>query len=687
MDLSKIRNIGIIAHIDAGKTTVTERILYYTGKEHRMGEVHDGTATMDWMEEEQERGITITSAATTCTWQEHRVNIIDTPGHVDFTAEVERSLRVLDGAIGVFDAVEGVEAQSETVWRQADKYHVPRIAFINKMDRVGADFPKAIESIRIRLGARPVVLALPLGQERGYRGVIDVLARRAVVWDDETLGSEYGFEEVPPEDLAAVEAAREAAVEAAADCDDELATRYLEGEDLTEEHIVNGLRRGTCAMKLTPVLCGSALKNKGIQLLLDAVIRYLPSPLDVPPVSGPNPDTGRTEVRAADPEAPFCGLAFKTFADRHGDLTYVRIYSGTLEAGMQVLNTRAERKERAGRILVMHADQREAVDRMQCGNIVALIGLKSTSTGHTIADPRHPIILEAPTFPETVISMAIEPRTNEDKDRLGEALARLAKDDPTFTSKVDPETGQMIVSGMGELHLEVLRNRLTRDFGVEANVGRPRVAYKETIAGIAEVNCKFAKQTGGRGQYAHVILRVEPAVAGNGASPHGLEFESRVTGGDVPRQFIPPVEQGARSAAQAGARWGYPVIDVKVTLLGGSSHPVDSSDLAFQTAGSIAFKQAMEKAGAVLLEPVMRLEIHVPEEYYGNIVHDLNGRRAVIDEMAIAGHVRNVRGSVPLSEMFGYSTTIRSLSQGRATFTMEPLKYQSVPEGLADKVW
>ena len=680
--LEKTRNIGIAAHIDAGKTTTTERILYYTGRIYRVGEVHEGTATMDWMEQEQERGITITSAATTCFWKEHRINIIDTPGHVDFTVEVERSLRVLDGAIAIFCAVGGVQPQSETVWRQANRYRVPRIAFINKMDRVGADFFRVVERIRERLNTNAVPIQIPLGQEEFFQGVIDLVEMKAVYWLDE-MGTQYEYRAIPAELQAQAEEWREKMIEAAVEMDDHLMEKYLEGMPISKEELKAALRKGTLEFKLVPVLCGSAYKNKGIQLLLDAVVDYLPSPLDIGAVRGIHPDTHAEIWRQPSDSEPFCALAFKIQNDPYvGKLTYLRLYSGKLSKGSYVYNATKEVRERVARVLQMHANRREDIDEAFAGDIVGVIGFQQTTTGDTLCDPSHPILLEPPQFPEPVISLAIEPRTKADQDKLANALQRLAAEDPTLRLSTDPETGQTIISGMGELHLEIILDRLQREFGVSANQGRPQVAYKETIRTQARAEGKFIRQSGGRGQYGHCVLQVEPAEPGS-----GILFENKIVGGAIPREFIPAVEAGVREAADSGVLAGYPVVDVKVTLLDGSFHEVDSSEMAFKIAGSIAFKEAVQRAKPVILEPYMELEVTTPDAYVGDVIGDLNSRRARIEmiEPGVGG-TQIIRALVPLAEMFGYATTLRSLTQGRATYTMHPSHYEEAPAPVAQGI-
>jgi elongation factor G len=671
-----------MAHIDAGKTTTTERILFYTGVNYKMGEVHDGAATMDWMEQEQERGITITSAATTCFWNDHRINIIDTPGHVDFTIEVERSLRVLDGAIGVFCAVAGVEPQSETVWRQADKYRVPRLAFVNKMDRVGADFPRVVDMIRDRLGARPVPLQIPIGSEDRFAGVVDLLGERAIVWDEESLGANFEVGPVPAELAAAAHSGRERVIEAVADFDDALAARYLDGEPISADQLKKALREATLRMTVVPVLCGAAFKNKGVQPLLDAIVDFLPSPLDVPPVEGVRPGTDEVIQRRADDNEPFSALVFKLMTDRHvGHLTYIRVYSGHLESGQQVLNAARGRKERAGRLLRMHANKREEIDEVFAGDIAAVVGLKAVATGETLCDPRKPIQLESLQFPEPVISIAIEPKTQADMDRLGQSLDRLAQEDPSFRCSVDPETGQTIISGMGELHLEIIADRLLREFNVQANVGAPQVAYKETITRPVSVVGRYVKQTGGSGDFAIVSLEVEPGKPGS-----GFAFVDAVKGGAIPREFIPPVRHGCEEATQSGFLAGYPVVDVVVRLVDGQAHDVDSSERSFKIAGSIGMKEALETGGPVLLEPIMSVEVVVPDEFVGPVQGDLNSRRGDINGFESRGNAQVITAEVPLAAMFGYVNSLRSMTQGRGTYTMQFRRYARVPEGVAQSV-
>ncbi|MGQ9496872.1 MAG: elongation factor G [Desulfotomaculales bacterium] len=679
--LERTRNIGIMAHIDAGKTTTTERILFYTGRVHRIGEVDEGSATMDWMVQEQERGITISSAATTCFWREHRINIIDTPGHVDFTVEVERSLRVLDGAVAIFCSVGGVEPQSETVWRQADKYHVPRIAYINKMDRIGADFFRSVESLKEKLGANPVCVHLPIGEEDRFCGVVDLIHNRAVIWVDD-LGTQMKELPVPAEMRELAAAYREKLLEAVAEADEELMLKYLEGEELTPEEIKRGLRKGTLATKITPVLCGSSYKNRGVQLLLDAIVDFLPSPTDIPAVRGIDPATGREDRRAARDDEPFSALAFKIMVDPYvGKLTFFRVYSGRLASGSYVYNSTKNRRERVGRLVLMHANHREEVDAVFAGDIAAAIGLKFATTGDTLCDEEHPILLESMDFPEPVISVAIEPKTKADQDKMGIALQRLAEEDPTFRVHFDQETGQTIISGMGELHLEIIVDRLLREFKVGANVGRPQVAYKESLRKPARAEGKFIRQTGGRGQYGHVVLEVEPRERGA-----GFEFVNKIVGGVVPKEYIPAVEAGVREAMENGVLYGYPVVDVRVTLVDGSYHPVDSSEMAFKVAGSLAFKKAAGHAEPQLLEPVMRVEVVVPDDYMGDVIADLNGRRGHIDAMEMQGKMRVIRSCVPLAEMFGYATELRSRTQGRGTYTMQFDHYAEVPQSIVEKI-
>ncbi len=680
--LEKIRNIGIAAHIDAGKTTTTERILYYTGKTYKIGDIDEGTTQMDWME--QERGITITSATTTAFWRDYRINIIDTPGHVDFTIEVERSLRVLDGCVAVFGAVEGVEPQSETVWRQAERYHVPRIAFINKMDRVGANFEGAVHSMRERLGANAVPLQLPLGKEDQFKGVIDLIRMKAYVFKEETLGAKFDEEEIPTEYVEAAKKAREYLVEKASEHDDALMHKFIEGHAPTEAELKAAIRKSTVAIQLTPVLCGSALKNKGVQQVLDAVVDYLPAPNDVLSIKGHDPKTNAEIERHASESEPFSGLAFKIAQDQFaggGKLTYVRIYSGVLESGSYVVNATRDSKERIGRLLLMHANKREEIAEAGAGNIVAVVGLKSVKTGDTLCAEESPVVLESLFIPEPVISLSIEPKTKADRDKLSTVLQRMGEEDPTFRIKSNEETGQTIISGMGELHLEIIVDRMKREFNVLANVGKPQVAYKETIQKSAKGEGKYIRQTGGRGQYGHCYLQVEPLPRGT-----GIEFINKVVGGAIPREYVPAVEDGVRGACQNGFLAGYPVTDVKITVYDGSFHEVDSSEIAFQIAGSMGFKAAAKLASPVLLEPIMNLEVVVPEEYMGDVIGDLNSRRCIIQEVGVKGNLKSVHGLVPLAEMFGYATSVRSLSQGRATFTMEPHTYSEVPKQIAEKI-
>jgi len=680
--LEKVRNIGIMAHIDAGKTTLTERVLFYTGKVRRMGEVHDGAAVMDWMEQERERGITITSAATTTYWQDHRINIIDTPGHVDFTMEVERSLRVLDGAVAVFCCVGGVEPQSETVWKQADKYHIPRLAFINKMDRVGADFENVLGMIRDRLGAVPIVMQLPIGSADSFSGVVDVVHRKALRFDEKSLGAEFSEEDVPADMTDVVERYREELVERASEVDEELMEKYVHGETIETDEIERAVRRGTLAARFVPVYAGSALKNVGVQRLLDGVVSYLPSPKDVPPVVGTNPDSGREEARESDPEAATATLVFKIAADSYvGRLTYLRIYSGTLSKGQQLLNTRTGRKERIQRILLMHANKQEDLDTASAGEIVAAVGPKQSGTGDTLCDPKKPILLESMIFPQPVVSIAIEPKTKADEEKLLQSLDRLAEEDPTFVIKTDADTGQTLISGMGELHLDVLTTRMVRDFGVRANVGKPMVAYRETVTKPAEARGEFIRQSGGRGQFGVVTLRVEPL--GENA---GFEFVDETKEGVIPREFIRAVEDGVRSAVDNGILVGYSMINLRVVLIGGEHHEVDSSDIAFRAAGSIAFREAAKQADPVLLEPVVELEVVVPEQYVGEVIADLNARGGRIEGTKLRGESRVVDATVPLGRTFGYATALRSLTQGRGIYTTQFSHYAEVPREKFEKI-
>ena len=679
--LAKTRNIGIMAHIDAGKTTTTERILFYTGRSHKIGEVHDGAATMDWMEQERERGITITSAATTTEWRGHTIQLIDTPGHVDFTVEVERSLRVLDGAIAVFDAVAGVEPQTETVWRQADKYQVPRIVFVNKMDRVGADFDRCLEMLGSRLGINAIPIQLPIGAEDQFQGVVDLISMTALVWDGANNGIEFTRTEIPAHLLERAQAAHHHLVEAVAETSEELLDAYFENDNLSTTQILEGLRTGVIMGKVVPVLCGTAFKNKGVQPLLDAVVDFLPSPTDVPAVTGETPQ-GDPAVRHPDDNEPFAGVMFKVQTDPYvGRLSYVRVYSGKLSSGDSVLNATKGRKDRVGRILKMHANSREDLTEIRTGDIVAFVGLKDASTGDTLCSVGEPIVLENMEFPEPVISVAVEPATKNDQDKLGKALAALAEEDPTFRVKSDDETGQTVISGMGELHLEILVDRMKREFKVEANVGRTEVAYRETATQAAEkVEYRHVKQTGGRGQYAHVVLDIEPNPGG------GFEFVDKITGGVIPREYIPSVEHGIKGALNSGSLAGYPVIDVKVSLVFGSSHDVDSSQMAFETAGSMGFREAIRKAKPVLLEPVMSVEVVTPEDFLGDVVGDLSSRRGRVEGISLRGNARVIAAYVPLAEMFGYATDLRSKTQGRAAYTMQFHSYEAVPVHVAEEI-
>ncbi|HTZ98205.1 MAG TPA: elongation factor G [Terriglobales bacterium] len=680
--LERCRNIGIMAHIDAGKTTTTERILFYTGRTHRIGEVHEGTATMDWMEQEQERGITITSAATTCTWRDIRINIIDTPGHVDFTAEVERSLRVLDGAVAVFDAVHGVQPQSEKVWRQADKYGVPRICFINKIDKMGADFEHAIDTIRKRLSARPVAVQIPIGQEDKFKGVIDLIDMKAIVWNDETLGAEYATEEIPADLKKKAEAFRTQLVETVAENDDDMLHKFLEGENISPEELRSSLRKSTIALKLFPVVLGTAFKNKGIQPLLDAVVDYLPSPLDTRPITGKNPDTGAEIIRKADDKEPFSALAFKIMADPFvGQLTFIRVYSGQLKSGEGVLNARTQRTERIGRLLKMHANKREDIQEILAGDICAVVGLKNVSTGDTICDEKHPIVLESIEFAVPVISVAVEPKTKADQEKMGMALSKLAQEDPTFKVHTDPDSGQTIISGMGELHLEIIVDRMMREYKVEANVGKPQVAYRETIRKHSEAEGKYIRQTGGRGQYGHAKIRLEPNEPGK-----GYEFINEIVGGTVPKEYIKPIDQGMQEAMEGGVLAGYPMVDVKATLYDGSYHDVDSNEMAFKIAGSMAFKEAARKASPVILEPVMAVEVVTPEDFAGTIMGDLSSRRGRIEGMEHRAGSQVIKAIVPLSEMFGYATHMRSSTQGRAEYSMHFARYEEAPRSVTEEI-
>jgi elongation factor G len=681
ISLERTRNIGIMAHIDAGKTTTTERILFYTGRVHKIGEVHDGAATMDWMVQEQERGITITSAATTCQWRDHRINIIDTPGHVDFTVEVERSLRVLDGAVAVFCSVGGVEPQSETVWRQADKYGVPRIAFINKMDRMGADFFRGVSMIADRLGANPVPIQLPIGVEENFRGIVDLVAMKSTIYTDD-LGTTSDIAEIPGDLLELAAEYREKLVEAVAETSEELMLKYLEGEEITEQEIREGIRRGTIANKFIAVLCGSAFKNKGVQPLLDAVVDYMPSPLDVPPIKGIHLETEVEVIRSADDEQPFSALAFKIMADPYvGKLAFFRVYSGVLSSGSYVYNSTKGKRERIGRILQMHANHREEITEVRSGDIAAAVGLKDTTTGDTLCDEKAPIVLESMIFPEPVISVAIEPKTKADQEKMGTGLARLAEEDPTFKMHTDPETGQTIIRGMGELHLEIIVDRLQREFKADCNVGRPQVAYKETIRKTVKAEGKFVRQSGGRGQYGHCWIELAPLEPGS-----GFEFVNKVVGGVIPKEYINPIGAGIQEAMQNGILAGYPVLDLRATVFEGSYHDVDSSEMAFKIAGSMAFKAGALKADPVILEPVMKVEVTVPEEYMGDVIGDINSRRGRIEGLEIRSGAQVVRGYVPLSEMFGYATDLRSNTQGRGVHSMQFDHYEEVPKNIAEGI-
>jgi len=681
--LESMRNIGIAAHIDAGKTTTTERILYYTGRTHKLGEVHEGTAIMDWMEQEQERGITITSAATTCEWRDIQINIIDTPGHVDFTAEVERSLRVLDGAVAVFDAVAGVQPQSETVWRQADKYNVPRICFINKMDRVGADFYHSIDTIVERLKCRPVAIQLPIGAEDQFKGIVDLVDMKAVVWHDETLGAEFDVIEIPAELVEKAREYRAKMIEAISEFDDKLMEKFIEGQAISNGEIRAGLRKATIALKIFPVICGTAFKNKGVQTMLDAVVDYLPSPLEVPPIEGAaidNPE--KVLVRHASDKEPFAALVFKIMTDPYvGQLAFFRVYSGTLKSGDSVFNVAKSRKERIGRLLRMHANKREEIQEILAGDICAAVGLRTVSTGDTICDDEHPIVLESIDFPMPVIQLAVEPKTKADQEKMGMAIQKLAQEDPTFRVNTDPETGQTILSGMGELHLEIIVDRMMREFGVGANVGKPQVAYRETIRKSAEAEGRHIKQTGGHGQYGHVKIRIAPLASGA-----GFEFENEITGGRVPKEYINPTEVGIKEALEGGILAGFPMSDLKVTLYDGSYHDVDSSEMAFKVAGSLAIKEAARKAKPVLLEPIMSVEAVVPEQYMGDVIGDLNSRRGRIEGMQLRGTTQIIKAMVPLAEMFGYATDLRSRTQGRGSFTMHFGRYEEVPGSLGEEI-
>ena len=678
--ISKIRNIGIMAHIDAGKTTITERILYYTRKIHRLGEVHEGAATMDFLPQERERGITISSAVTTCFWRDFRINIIDTPGHVDFTAEVERSLRVLDGAVAVFSGLEGVEPQSETVWYQADHYHVPRIAFINKLDRVGADFYAAVQSIRHKLNANAHPLQVPIGKESDFRGVVDVIEMKAYLYDSEGEGTDYEITEVPSELMSEARDVRHKLIEALAELDDHIMEKYIEGEDPSPLEIREAIRRVTIAGKFIPVLGGTALRNKAIHPLLDAIVWYLPSPLDLPPVEGINPKTGEKEQRFASVEEPFSGLVFKIASDPHvGKISFLRVYSGSLKSGSYVYNSTKGEKERVSRLLMIHASHREDVDEVRAGDLCGIIGLRKAATGDTLCDENHPIILGSLSFPEPVISVAIEPKTRADQDKLTIALSKLSEEDPTFRVRTDEETSQTIISGMGELHLEIVIDRLLREFKAEANVGQPQVAYKETIKGSAKAEGKFIRQTGGRGQYGHVVLEVEP-------TEENFVFEDRIVGGAIPREYIPAVQAGVKEALDSGVIAGFPVVGIKVKLIDGSYHPVDSSDIAFKIAGAMAVKEAIQKAEPVILEPIMKVQVIIPQEYLGEVIGDLNARRGKIEGMETRGAVQVVNALVPLRELFGYSTALRSLTQGRGSYTMQFSHYEEVPSFVKSEI-
>jgi elongation factor G len=682
--LEKTRNIGIMAHIDAGKTTTTERVLYYTGRSYKIGEVHEGTATMDWMVQEQERGITITSAATTSFWADCRINIIDTPGHVDFTMEVERSLRVLDGAIAILDAVSGVEPQTETVWRQADKYRVPRIVYVNKMDRVGADYFRCLDMLKDRLGAHPVPIQIPLGREDKFKGVINLIEQVAYVWpEDDSLGQTFETVDIPADAKAQAAEYREKMIEALAEVDDHLMEKYLSGEKVSPEEIKAAVRAGTISMKLFPVICGASFKNKGVQPMLDAVVDYLPSPLDVPAIKGVNPETGEPETREPDEKAPVSALAFKIMNDAFvGQLTFVRVYSGTLASGTGVYNSTRDKKERIGRLVRMHANKREEIEAVTAGDIAAVVGLKDTRTGDTLCDPNKPIVLESMDFPAPVIAVAIEPKTKADEERLGQSLARLAMEDPTFKVNVDPETNQTLIHGMGELHLEIIVDRLLREFKVEANVGKPQVAYRETVRQKAEAQGRFVRQTGGRGQYGDVWLEIEPT-----AEPgQGVIFENKLRGPAIPREYVPAVEKGIKEAAETGVLAGYPVVDVKVSLTDGSYHDVDSSEMAFKIAASMGFKEGCRKAKPVLLEPVMDVEVVCPSDYQGAVIGDLNSRRGRIVSQEVRANAQVIRANVPLGQMFGYATDVRSMTQGRATYTMQFARYEEVPKNIAEEI-
>ncbi len=679
--IERLRNIGIVAHIDAGKTTTTERILYYTGKTYKIGEVHEGAATMDWMPQERERGITITAATTACYWKDHQINIIDTPGHVDFSVEVVRSMKVLDGIIFIFSAVEGVQPQSEANWRWADRFGVPRIAFINKLDRLGADFYRVFNEIEKKLSIKPVAIQIPIGAEDQFKGVVDLMEMKAIIWLEETLGAKYEIVDIPEDYMEKAQEWRAKMVEAIVEKDDELMMKYLEGEEIATEDLKRVLRKATINKELVPVLCGSAFKNKGVQPLLDAVLDYLPSPLDVPPVRGINPKTSQEEERKPFDEEPFCAYAFKVMSDPYaGQLTYFRVFSGKVAAGSYVYNATKDKKERVGRLLLMHANSREDVQEASAGEIVAAVGMDA-ATGDTLCDEKFPILLEKLEFPEPVISMAIEPKTKKDQEKLSQVLNKFMKEDPTFKASADPETGQTLIHGMGELHLEIIVDRMKREYGIEVNVGKPQVAYKETIKGKATAEGKFIRQTGGRGQYGHAVIEIEPLERGQ-----GFIFENAIVGGIIPKEFIPAVEEGVKEAMQNGVMAGYPVVDVKVKLFDGSYHEVDSSEMAFKIAGSLAFKEAAKKAGLVLLEPIMEVEVETPEDYVGDVIGDLNSRRGKIMGMENKGIITAIRAYVPLAEMFGYATTLRSLTQGRGTFIMKFSHYDEVPHGIAEQI-
>jgi len=678
--INSVRNIGIVAHIDAGKTTTTERILYYTGLTYKIGEVHEGTATMDWMEQERERGITITSATTTCFWNDHRINIIDTPGHVDFTIEVERSLKVLDGAVVVFDSVGGVEPQSETVWKQADRYRVPRMAFVNKMDKEGADFSKVVSQIKDRLNANPVPLQLPYFIGYEFSGIIDLIKMKLAVWDDDSLGSKYELIDIPADHMAGAEATREHMIESLADFDEVMTEKYLNGEEISEQEIIDTIRKSTIGLKIVPVILGTAFKNKGVQILLDSVVDYMPSPTDLPPIEGVNPDTEQGDIRKPDDAEPFSALAFKIMTDPFvGQLTYLRVYSGKLVSGSSVYNPVRRKREKIGRLVRMHSNKREDIEEIGAGGIVAAVGLKLTTTGDTLCDEKRPILLESLYFAEPVISIAIEPKTKSDQERLGLALNKVSLEDPTFKVNYNDETGQTLISGMGELHLEIIVDRLRREFNVDANVGVPQVAYRETITRNSDAEAKFIRQTGGRGQYGHVKIKIEPNKEGA-----GIEFIDEIKGGNIPREFIPAVEKGVKEASETGVVAGYPVIDVKVRLYDGSYHDVDSSEIAFKVAGSMAFKDAVMRAKPKILEPLMKVEVVVPEDFMGTVMGNLSSRRGKILGSDLRGSMQAIKSEVPLSEMFGYATELRSMTEGRASFTMEFAHYSKLPEMLTE---